>query len=139
MNTINRATDQQRQESKTGIWTGRMAIHPVTKKEIPVFIAAYVLSDFASGAVMGVPRHDARDKIFSENMNIFETSLTVVSSSGKGNPNDEILINSGKFDGLTVKEGREAITKFLEENKIGKKVIINSLRDWLVSRQRYAH
>lgn len=81
LTSINHATDQQRQESKTGQWTGRMAVHPVTRREVPVYIAAYVLADFGSGAVMGVPRHDARDKIFAETLKIYDESVTVLSSN----------------------------------------------------------
>lgn len=137
LTSINHATDQQRQESKTGQWTGRMAVHPVTRREVPVYIAAYVLADFGSGAVMGVPRHDARDKIFAETLKIYDESVTVLSSNHPNHPEKEVLLNSGDFTGLGVKEGKEAIVNYLEQNRLGKKVICNSLRDWLVSRQRY--
>ncbi len=124
---------------KTGVFTGSYAIHPLTGKKLPIYIADYVLENYANGAVMGVPAHDERDyefakkrgieiiQVISENEN---TKLPYTEQKGK-------LINSDKFDGVEAKKAKSEITKYLEEQKIGSSKIQYKLKDWLVSRQRY--
>lgn len=124
---------------KTGVFTGSYAIHPLTGKKLPIYIADYVLENYANGAVMGVPAHDERDyefakkrgieiiQVISENEN---TKLPYSEQKGK-------LINSDKFDGVEVKKAKSEITKYLEEQKIGSSKVQYKLKDWLVSRQRY--
>lgn len=124
---------------KTGVFTGSYAIHPLTGKKLPIYIADYVLENYANGAVMGVPAHDERDyefakkrgieiiQVISENEN---TKLPYTEQKGK-------LINSDKFDGVEVKKAKSEITKYLEEQKIGASKVQYKLKDWLVSRQRY--
>lgn len=124
---------------KTGVFTGSYAIHPLTGKKLPIYIADYVLENYANGAVMGVPAHDERDyefakkrgieiiQVISENEN---TKLPYTEQKGK-------LINSDKFDGVEVKKAKSEITKYLEEQKIGSSKVQYKLKDWLVSRQRY--
>lgn len=124
---------------KTGVFTGSYAIHPLTGKKLPIYIADYVLENYANGAVMGVPAHDERDyefakkrgieiiQVISENEN---TKLPYTEQKGK-------LINSDKFGGVEVKKAKSEITKYLEEQKIGSSKVQYKLKDWLVSRQRY--
>jgi leucyl-tRNA synthetase len=102
--------------------------HPITSAPIPVFGADYVLDDYGTGAVMGVPGHDARDAAFAA-----ERGLPVVKvvDEEKG-----VLLNSGSFSGLSVKEGSKAICEVLLKEKRGETQTLYKLRDWLVSRQR---
>lgn len=120
-------------KDKTGVFTGAYAINPATKKEIPIWIADYVLGGYGYGAIMAVPAHDERDFAFAQK---YKLKIVEVVSSGK-NPlpftGDGKLINSGKFNGMSITVGGAAITKMVE----GKFAIKYKLRDWLVSRQRY--
>ena len=131
-------------KEKTGEFIGRYCINPLTGKKVPIFISDYVLMDYGTGAIMAVPSHDQRDFDFAkafdleiipvvdpENDKIDLNNLTeAFEAEGK-------LINSGKFDGMNNSEAIVEITKYLEENGIGKKTVNYKLRDWLISRQRY--
>ena len=131
-------------KEKTGEFTGRYCINPLTGKRVPIFISDYVLMDYGTGAIMAVPSHDQRDFDFAkafdleiipvvdpENDKIDLNNLTeAFEAEGK-------LINSGKFNGMNNKEAIVKITEYLEEQGIGKKTINYKLRDWLISRQRY--
>ena len=122
---------------KEGVFSGSYAIHPLTKEKIPIWIGNFVLAEYGSGMVMGVPAHDQRDFDFAKKYNL---KIRYVVSGGDeqgfylGNGS---LINSDKFNGLNSREAKEHISKFLEGKKLGKKTIQYKLRDWLVSRQRY--
>ncbi len=139
-----RRSDRQRQadvESTTGLYTGLDAIHPLTGEHVPIFVADYVLMQYGSGAVMGVPAHDDRDFRFARR---FELPIKQVVQAPDGRPSDEAYtghgesINSGGLtDGIS---SREAAAKIIDElEKIGKghRQIAYKLRDWLFSRQRY--
>lgn len=126
---------------KRGIATGMMAIHPISGKEIPVWIANFVLMQYGSGAVMSVPAHDQRDWEFAKK---YDLAILQVIKPQQDHDFDQsayveegVLTNSGEFDGLTSIQAMEAITKFLEDNDAGKATINYRLRDWGVSRQRY--
>ena len=128
---------------KIGIDSGLRAIHPITQKEVPVWIANYVLMNYGSGAVMAVPAHDERDFHFakkykleieqviepidSKTINIYEAAYT---EHGR-------LINSGEFNGLEFQSAFDAIVKKLISLNKGKKTTQFRLRDWGISRQRY--
>jgi leucyl-tRNA synthetase len=128
---------------KIGIDSGLRAIHPITQKEVPVWIANYVLMNYGSGAVMAVPAHDERDFHFakkykleieqviepidSKTINIYEAAYT---EHGR-------LINSGEFNGLEFQSAFDAIVKKLTSLNKGKKTTQFRLRDWGISRQRY--
>ncbi|PIR40072.1 MAG: leucine--tRNA ligase [Candidatus Zambryskibacteria bacterium CG10_big_fil_rev_8_21_14_0_10_34_34] len=124
-------------KKKTGIkLEGIVAINPVisgTGREVPIFVADYVLGNYGTGAVMAVPAHDERDFEFAKkyNLEIREVisggNISVESYTGEG-----VLINSREFDGINSEEAREKITE-----KFGEKVTKYKLRDWLLSRQRY--
>lgn len=128
---------------KVGMFTGAYAEHPISGAKIPIWIANYVLMDYGTGAVMGVPAHDQRDFEFArkyhlpiqvvvcpEGMEIPESVNEPFAAEGK-------LVNSNEFDGMDNRTAMEAITKKLEENGRGKGMTSFRLRDWLVSRQRY--
>ena len=113
---------------KEGIFIGKYAINPLSGAKIPIFIANYVLADYGTGAIMAVPAHDERDKEFAIKYDL--EIITVIDE------NDN-MINSGEFDGLTSLVGFDKIVDKLEMLKIGKKTVNFRLRDWLISRQRY--
>ncbi len=129
---------------KLGMFTGSYAIHPLTGERVPIWIANYVLYEYGTGAVMAVPTHDERDWAFAKKYGLpmklvvqnKEHSLSLDTMEDAYHE-EGWLINSGEFDGLTSAEGREAITKKLEEMGIGEGKVNYRLRDWLISRQRY--
>ena len=123
---------------KLGIDTGMKVIHPLTDEEIPVWIGNFVLLDYGTGVVMGVPGHDQRDFEFASKYNL---DIKQVISS---NSNDElpvltrgILLNSDKYNDLDSDSASKKIIEELSEKKLGEGLIQFRLRDWGVSRQRY--
>ena len=122
---------------KLGIDTNLRVIHPLTGEKLPVWIGNFVLLDYGTGVVMGVPAHDSRDYEFAKkyNLNIKE----VIQNNEEELPRTEngILINSEKFNGLSSEEGSKKIIEELVKLKSGKQLIQFRLRDWGVSRQRY--
>ncbi|EGT4138884.1 leucine--tRNA ligase [Clostridium perfringens] len=125
---------------KTGVFTGAYAIHPLTGKEVPIWVGDYVLATYGTGAVMAVPAHDERDFAFAEKFNLPITRVIEAKDGSETNlPFCEhgILVNSGEFDGLTTDEAKEKIVEKLASMDLGEKKVNFRLRDWLVSRQRY--
>jgi leucyl-tRNA synthetase len=127
---------------KEGIKIDAHVMNPLTKEQIPVLVANYVLMDYGTGAVMGVPGHDQRDFDFATKYNL--PIVEVVRPEGQGEKQlteayigDGILVNSDQFNGLPVTEAKEAIASYLEENNFGNREVNFRLRDWLISRQRY--
>ncbi|MBO0444920.1 leucine--tRNA ligase [Enterococcus ureilyticus] len=125
-------------KTKTGAFTGAYAINPVNGKEIPIWIADYVLGSYGTGAVMAVPAHDERDHAFASK---FDIEMIQVIEGGditkEAYTGDGLHINSGFLDGLTKEEANEKMYQWLEANGCGKKEVTYRLRDWLFSRQRY--
>jgi leucyl-tRNA synthetase len=129
---------------KDGMFIGRYAINPLNGREVPVYIADYVLMDYGTGAIMAVPAHDARDFDFA-----VKYGLDIIPVIDPGNPDidpDNLteafvaegrMINSGDFSGMDNREGMDAVSKYLEANGMGKRTVNYRLRDWLISRQRY--
>lgn len=128
---------------KKGKFSGFYATHPLTRQEIPIWIANFVLFSYGTGAVMAVPAHDQRDWEFAHKYNLpvkqviepLDDSIVDLSKSAyleRGK-----LINSDKFNGMDFQQSFAAIKQHLEENNIGKEQINYRLRDWGVSRQRY--
>ncbi|MCR4281091.1 MAG: class I tRNA ligase family protein, partial [Candidatus Kaiserbacteria bacterium] len=123
---------------KTGVkLEGVDAINPATGEKIPVYIADYVLGHYGTGAIMAVPAHDERDFEFAKKLGLpIKQVILPAGKSARDLENayvgDGALINSGKFNGMTVAEGKAAITELL-----GTKKTTYKLRDWIVSRQRY--
>ena len=129
---------------KMGIDTGFKAIHPITKEELPIFIANFVLMSYGSGAVMAVPAHDQRDWEFAKKYNlpiklVIEPNDATMSADLEKSAFVEKgkVINSGQFDGLNFDEAFDSIATYLSEQGSGKKTTNFRLRDWGVSRQRY--
>ncbi len=128
---------------KRGIPTGGKAINPFTREEIPIWIADYVLYEYGTGAVMGVPAHDTRDFKFAHENNLGIKTVIVPNNTDTVEPLKEaytepgIMINSGEFDGMMSTEGKQAIINKAEKEGWGKARIQYRLRDWLISRQRY--
>ena len=126
---------------KTGVFIGSYAINPLTGKEIPIWVADYVLSSYGTGAIMAVPAHDERDFEFATKYNL-EIIWVIKPLDGeldksKAFVDEGININSGILNGLRTKEAKEKIINYLEAKGIGKKRISYKLRDWIFSRQRY--
>ena len=144
---------------KHGVFTGRYAINPVTGQTVPIWVADYVLLDYGTGAVMGVPSGDKRDfdfakkydlpivpiiceegtDIYEELKGVSEYKVTSVDWDG---PMDTvgILVQSGPFTGLRGgkhSEAEEAVVVYLTEHNVGRRTVQFRLRDWLISRQRY--
>ncbi|MDB7086496.1 leucine--tRNA ligase [Enterococcus mundtii] len=125
-------------KEKTGVFTGAYAINPVNGKEIPIWIADYVLASYGTGAIMAVPAHDERDYEFAQT---FDLEILPVIEGGDistaAYTEDGAHINSDFLNGLNKEEAIDAMNQWLEEHGVGKKEVSYRLRDWLFSRQRY--
>ena len=144
---------------KHGVFTGRYAINPVTGQRVPIWVADYILLDYGTGAVMGVPSGDKRDfdfakkydlpiipiiceegtEIYEELKGVSDYKVTSVDWDG---PMDTVgvLVQSGPFTGLRGgkhSEAEEAVVAYLTEHSVGRRTVQFRLRDWLISRQRY--
>ena len=144
---VKNQTELQRTASdmeKEGIFTGEYVIHPLTGQQIPIWVANYVLFEYGTGAVMGVPAHDQRDWLFATKYNLAKklviNSLTKnldIATMQTAYEEDGIMVNSEECNDLTNEQGKTIIADKMEELGIGKKKVNYRLRDWLVSRQRY--
>ncbi|HHV78018.1 MAG TPA: leucine--tRNA ligase [Firmicutes bacterium] len=132
------------ERDKDGIFTGAYAVNPMNGEEIPIWVADYVLMEYGTGAVMGVPAHDQRDFEFARKYGL---PIKVVIQAPDGSldagtmkeayPGEGYMVNSGQFDGLSVENGKAAIAQYAEEHGLGSRKVNYRLRDWLISRQRY--
>ncbi|MBA3259411.1 MAG: leucine--tRNA ligase, partial [Gemmatimonadales bacterium] len=148
---------------KTGVFTGGYARNPATGRDIPVWIADYVLMEYGTGAIMAVPGHDERDFDFARKFGLPIVRVVAEPSSSQAAPplssraergilpaepdqpldaaytdNEAgVLVNSDQFNGLPVPEAKRAVTHWLEETGAGKGVVRYRLHDWCISRQRY--
>ncbi len=129
------------QKEKTGVFTGAYAVNPVNGKQIPIWIADYVLTGYGTGAIMAVPAHDSRDYAFAVKFGL--PIIQVVQPDDAATPwqdfcgYDGTMVNSEHFNGLTVPEAKTQMTAWLEEKGYGHGKVNYKLRDWLFSRQRY--
>ena len=130
---------------KTGVPLGRTVTNPATGEQIPMLVADYVLMEYGTGAVMGVPAHDQRDYEFARAFGL-PIRQVVAPAEGESAPEgqaflahsaSERLINSGPFTGMDALSGYRAIVEWLEREGRGRPAVSYKLRDWLVSRQRY--
>lgn len=138
-------------KEKTGVFTGAYALHPITKKEIPIWISDFVLMNYGTGAIMSVPAHDARDFDFAKKFSI--PIQCVIAPQESQEDRKEILqgekvwtengtmIDSDyrefSINHLDCAEAKEKTLAYLEGHQLGKRTISYKLRDWLFSRQRY--
>jgi len=141
-----RATEIERQSSerpKTGVFLGVHAINPINGERLPVYAADYVLAEYGTGAVMGMPGHDQRDLDFAR---AFELPVRIVLDSGDPHPaesgiatkGDGTYVNAGPLTGMTsVKEAVAKTNEVLTEAGTGEAAVTFRLRDWLLSRQRF--
>jgi leucyl-tRNA synthetase len=142
---VRKLTDIERQSAdrpKTGVFLGRHAVNPANGERIPVWAADYVLTDYGTGAIMGVPAHDQRDLDFARTHGlavrvVVETGEPDPAVSGVATHGDGTLVNSGPIDGLDKVAAIAMITEILAEQGQGRAAVSYRLRDWLVSRQRF--
>ena len=130
---------------KTGVFTGSYAVNPATGNQIPIWISDYVLMEYGTGAIMGVPGHDERDFEFATK---FELPIVRVVCGEREDANTPLheafvecesgtMVNSGIFDGYRVEAAKKAIVEYLARNGSAKPVVNYRLHDWCISRQRY--
>jgi leucyl-tRNA synthetase len=139
-----RSAVERETKEKDGVATGRFVINPVNDARIPVWVADYVLMEYGTGALMAVPAHDERDYAFAQR---YDLPVQVVVERADGEPLDvgattacnenERLVNSAQFSGMSAPEGRRAIVEWLESRHAARPAVGYRLRDWLLSRQRY--
>ena len=126
-------------KDKTGVFTGAYAINPVTKKRVSIWISDYVLSNYGTGAVMGVPAHDQRDYEFAQK---FQIDIIPVIKGGnikkEAYTGEGEYINSDLLEGINSKEQAiDKIIEYLEKINLGKRSVNYRIRDWIFARQRY--
>jgi leucyl-tRNA synthetase len=132
------------EKEKTGVFTGQFVTNPVNEVRLPIWVSDYVLMEYGTGAIMAVPAHDERDFEFAQR---FELPVTVVvvpadgevdeSAAYVGHADDERLVDSAQFSGMSSAEAKPAIVEWLESRGLGRPAVGYRLRDWLLSRQRY--
>ena len=142
--TLSRADFEADAFEKEGMFTGRYCINPFSGEKMPIYVANFVLAEYGTGAVMGVPAHDQRDFDFARKYNL---PLRVViqpegqtldpASMTEAYPDPGTMVNSGEYNGLANEEGKLRIANSLEASGKGKRTVNWRLRDWNISRQRY--
>jgi leucyl-tRNA synthetase len=143
---VSRQSDQERTAEdgpKRGVPIGAMVRNPANGEAVPLWIADYVLAEYGTGAVMGVPAHDQRDFLFARQYELPVRQVIIPDGSdehvfeGGAWTEPGVLIHSGRFDGLASREAKLAITAAAEAEGWGRGKVQYRLRDWLISRQRY--
>ena len=141
LSEIDRTSDDR---PKRGVAIGASVINPFTGKEVPIWIADYVLFEYGTGAVMGVPAHDTRDFTFAKQYNLPIQTVILPNTSQAEDlelksayTESGFMTNSGEFDGLDSVTAKTKIIELAETEKWGTAKITYRLRDWLISRQRY--
>ncbi|MCY3819867.1 MAG: leucine--tRNA ligase [Gammaproteobacteria bacterium] len=135
---------QKVDKEKTGVFLGSHAINPATDARIPIWIADYVLMEYGAGAIMAVPGHDTRDFEFAETFDLPIVRVIAPAEEDASSPlaeayvGDGVMVNSGRFDGLSMAKGKRAVVDWLADEKDAGRPHVNyRLHDWCVSRQRY--
>ena len=127
---------------KTGVPLGSYAVNRLNGERVPVYIGDYVLMSYGSGAVMGVPAHDSRDFAFANKYGL-PVRIVIAPITWDGSDlteaylEDGFMTNSGKYEGMTDEEGKQAIADDVEKNGWGRRTVSYRVRDWIISRQRY--
>jgi leucyl-tRNA synthetase len=129
---------------KEGVFIGAWCINPVNGRRMPVYTANFALMEYGTGAVMSVPAHDQRDFDFARKYGM-EIVVVVKPEDSELDPaamteaytGDGVMVNSGRFSGISNRKALDDIAVFLEEEGIGEKTVSFRLRDWGISRQRY--
>jgi leucyl-tRNA synthetase len=137
-------TNREQADSREGVPLGVHAVNPVNGEKVPVFVAPYVLMEYGTGAVMGVPAHDQRDFEFARAHGL-PIRVVVQPPDEPRDPatmteaydHEGVMVNSGPFDGVGSPQSIEQVTRWLEEQGRGRHAVTYRLRDWLISRQRY--
>jgi leucyl-tRNA synthetase len=131
-------------KEKTGVFTGWFATNPVNEARLPIWIADYVLSDYGTGAIMAVPAHDERDFEFAQRFDLPVKTVVVPrerdvepGAAFVGHSDDEVLVESAQFSGMSSPEAKRAIVEWLESRERGRPATSFRIRDWGFSRQRY--
>ena len=130
---------------KTGVFTGSYAMNPATRQRIPIWVADYVLMEYGTGAIMGVPGHDSRDFEFATEFKLPIVRVVCGERDDANAPLTEAytqcdlgtMVNSGPLDGLPVEAAKRRIVEILAEQGTAKAVVNYRLHDWCISRQRY--
>ena len=137
---------------KNGVPTGTYAIHPLSGERVPIWVTNYVLAEYGTGAVMGVPAHDERDFDFARKHGLAIVEVIVPDGGSTARPadaaltmtpleeafvDDGVLVKSGEFSGMTSAQARDAIAARFASMGRGEQTINFRFRDWLISRQRY--
>ena len=128
---------------KEGLFTGAYAINPLSHERVPIWVTNYVLAEYGTGAVMGVPAHDERDFDFAKKHSLPVAQVIAAPGTEVTGPleaayvEDGRLIASGDFTGMSSERARNAIAERLKAMGAGGKTVNFRFRDWLVSRQRY--
>jgi leucyl-tRNA synthetase len=137
-------TNREQAESREGIRLGVHAVNPVNGEQVPVFVAPYVLMEYGTGAVMGVPAHDQRDFEFARHQDLPvrvvvqpEGERRDAGSMTEAYDHEGVMVNSGPFNGVRSPGSIEQVTAWLDEQGKGRPAVTFRLRDWLISRQRY--
>jgi len=146
MHGLNEIARTSTEAEKEGLFIGAYCLNPLSGEKVPIWIANYVLLEYGTGAVMGVPAHDERDFEFATKYRLRIRSVIVPAGSApdaKDLPlegaytGQGVMVNSASFDGLDSKEGLERIADEAERRGLGQRKVNFRLRDWLISRQRY--
>jgi leucyl-tRNA synthetase len=132
------------EKEKTGVFTGAFVTNPVNEHRLPIWVSDYVLMEYGTGAIMAVPAHDERDYEFAQRFEL-PVKVVVVPAEGEveegaayvGHAEDERLIDSAQFSGMSSAEAKQSIVEWLDARGRGRATVGYRLRDWLLSRQRY--
>ncbi len=133
------------EQAKTGVPLGTYVSNPVSGQQVPVWVADYVLMDYGTSAVMGVPAHDQRDFEFARAFGLPIVQVIRPADEAVSDPatweaarsGEGVLVNSGPFDGVPSQEAIDQVTAWCQEHGVGRREVRYRLRDWLISRQRY--
>ncbi len=139
-----KASRTDEKQEKEGIFTGAYAVNPLNNEKVPVWVGNFVLMEYGTGAIMSVPAHDQRDFEFAKKYDlpvriVIQNAEEALAAEAMKQAYIEegVMVNSGKFNGLSNTKAKEAIADHVEQSRLGKRTVNWRLRDWGISRQRY--